>query len=100
LHSINPDKRPESELTPAEKAYNGQRISLTFRQIETFLDAEWELIWGQGATGKMREDARRVVSGDVGEVEKLVKGFGAENAADKIKWAEWYSDGSDVLHLK
>jgi nicotinamidase-related amidase/alkylated DNA repair dioxygenase AlkB len=100
LHSINPDKRPESELTPAEKAYNGQRISLTFRQIETFLDAEWELIWGQGATGKMREDARRVVSGDVGEVEKLVKGFGAENAADKIKWAEWYGHGSDVLHLK
>jgi nicotinamidase-related amidase/alkylated DNA repair dioxygenase AlkB len=100
LHSINADKRPESELTPAEKAYDGQRISLTFRQIGTFLDAESEIIWGQGATGKEREDARRVVAGDADEVEKLVKGFGKENATGEIRWEEWYSGGSDVLHLK
>jgi nicotinamidase-related amidase/alkylated DNA repair dioxygenase AlkB len=100
LHSINADKRPGSELTPVEKAYDGQRISLTFRQIVTFLDAKSELIWGQGATGKMREDARRVVAGDTHEVDKLLKGFGKENAAGEIRWEEWYGGGSDVLHLK
>jgi alkylated DNA repair dioxygenase AlkB len=100
LHSINADKRPASELTPAEKAYNGQRISLTFRHIGTYLDAKSEYIWGQGATGKEREDARKVINADAVEVEKLVRGFGAENAAAEIAWAEWYGGGSDVLHLK
>jgi nicotinamidase-related amidase/alkylated DNA repair dioxygenase AlkB len=100
LHSINADKRPSSELTPAEKAYDGQRISLTFRHIGTYLDAKSEYIWGQGATGKEREDARKVINGDAAEVDKLVRGFGAENAAAEIAWAEWYGGGSDVLHLK
>ncbi|KAM0708708.1 hypothetical protein Q7P35_005361 [Cladosporium inversicolor] len=100
LHSINADKRPASELTPAEKAYDGQRISLTFRHIDTYLDAKSERIWGQGATGKEREDARKVINGDSRGVDKLVKGFGAENAAAGIAWKEWYGGGSDVLHLK
>jgi len=100
LHSINADKRPASELTPAEKAYDGQRISLTFRHIGTYLDAKSEYIWGQGATGKEREDAREVINGDAKAVDRLVKGFGAENAAAEIAWAEWYGGGSDVLHLK
>jgi hypothetical protein len=105
LHSINPDKRLSSELTPAEKAYEGQRISLTFRKIATFLDVESKHIWGQGAIGKDRYEARRVVVGgndsDAGaEVEKLVRGFGAENAAAEIRWNEWYGEGSDVLCLK
>jgi nicotinamidase-related amidase/alkylated DNA repair dioxygenase AlkB len=105
LHSINPDKRLSSELTPAEKAYEGQRISLTFRKIATFLDVESKHIWGQGAIGKDRYEARRVVVGgndsDAGaEVEKLVRGFGAENAGVEIRWNEWYGEGSDVLCLK
>jgi nicotinamidase-related amidase/alkylated DNA repair dioxygenase AlkB len=100
LHSINADKRPASELTPAEKAYDGQRISLTFRHIGTYLDAKSEYIWGQGATGKDREDARKVINGDAREVDKLVRGFVAENAAAEVKWTEWYGGGSDVLHLK
>jgi nicotinamidase-related amidase/alkylated DNA repair dioxygenase AlkB len=104
LHSINPDKRASSELTPAEKAYKGQRISLTFRKIATFLDADSKYIWGQGSVGKDRHEAGRVVGGGdpdaVVAVEELVKGFGAENAADEVRWSEWYGGGSDVLHLK
>ena len=100
LHSINADKRPPSELTPAEKAYDGQRISLTFRRIGTYLDAKSEYIWGQGATEREREDAQTIVSGDAAEVSKLLEGFGAENAASEVLWANWYGDGSDVLHLK
>lgn len=100
LHSINADKRPALELTTAEKAYDAQRISLTFRQIETFIDANSACIWGQGATGKYKEDARRVINGDGVETEKLLKGFGAENAGTEVRWEEWYGGGSDVLHLK
>lgn len=37
VHGIKPDKRPRSEKTPAEIAWNGIRISLTFRNIATFL---------------------------------------------------------------
>jgi nicotinamidase-related amidase/alkylated DNA repair dioxygenase AlkB len=100
LHSINPDKRPASELAPAEKAYDGQRISLTFRHIGTYLDAKSEYIWGQGAIGKARDEAQKIVSGNAAEVEKLLKGFGAENAASQIMWSDWYGGGSNVLHLK
>ncbi|TKA76673.1 hypothetical protein B0A55_02606 [Friedmanniomyces simplex] len=100
LHSINADKRPAVELTEAEKAYEGQRISLTFRHIATFLDAEGERIWGQGAVGKTQREARPVVSGDAAESEGLVRAFGAENAASGIEWEVVYGRGSDVLHLR
>ncbi|KAK0942933.1 hypothetical protein LTR29_005505 [Friedmanniomyces endolithicus] len=99
LHGITADKRPAVEISSAEKAYNGQRISLTFRRIATFLDAEGKEIWGQGAVGKTRESARLVVSGNKAESERLVRAFGAENAASGIEWASVYGEGSDVLHL-
>ena len=99
LHGINPDKRMQSELSAAEKAYDGQRISLTFRRIGTFLDAQSELIWGQGAVGKSREEAQAVVNGDTKASERLVRAFGKENQASAVDWEEWYGDGSNVLHL-
>lgn len=100
LHGINADKRPAVEFSAAEKEYDGQRISLTFRQIETFLSADERLIWGQGATGKSRALAREVVNGDGKESEELVRAFGAENKASRIEWEVVYGRGSDVLHLK
>ncbi|KAI7617360.1 hypothetical protein KC346_g5516, partial [Hortaea werneckii] len=100
LHGINPDKRPAVEFTDAEKAYDGHRISLTFRHISTFLSKDEKLIWGQGATGKVKDDARPVINGDSEESDKLVKAFGAENQASSIDWNAVYGEGSDVLHLK
>ncbi|RMY99648.1 hypothetical protein D0860_08237 [Hortaea werneckii] len=100
LHGINPDKRPPVEFTDAEKAYDGHRISLTFRHISTFLSKDEKLIWGQGATGKFKDDARPVINGNPEESEKLVKAFGAENQASSIDWHAVYGEGSDVLHLK
>ncbi|KAK1818474.1 hypothetical protein LTR12_007154 [Friedmanniomyces endolithicus] len=93
LHGINADKRPAVEFTEAEQAYEGQRISLTFRQIATFLDAEGKTIWGQGAIGKTRESARPVVSGDEVESKRLVRALGAENAASGIEWRSVYGGG-------
>lgn len=100
LHGINADKRPRVELTEEEKAFGAQRISLTFRHISTFLSVDSTRIWGQGATGKAREDARPVINGDAAESERLVKAFGAENQASSIDWLATYGGGFDVLHLR
>jgi alkylated DNA repair dioxygenase AlkB len=100
LHGINADKRQERELAQAEKAYDGERISLTFRQIATFINQNSSLIWGQGASGKTVETARPVINGDPVESEKLVNAFGTENRASSIAWKDAYGEGSDVLHLK
>ena len=100
LHGINADKRPRVELIDAEKAFDGQRISLTFRKIATFLDKDSAHIWGQGATGKTQSDAQPVINGDAAESERLVRAFGSENQASSINWDATYGAGFDVLHLK
>jgi nicotinamidase-related amidase/alkylated DNA repair dioxygenase AlkB len=100
LHGINADKRPSVELSDAEKAFSGQRISLTFRNIGTFLNADSSRIWGQGATAKTKADAKPVINADAVESENLVRAFGMENQATSIEWERIYGDGSDVLHLK
>ncbi|KAK5687247.1 hypothetical protein LTS10_001385 [Elasticomyces elasticus] len=100
LHGINADKRPAEEFTEAEKAYGGHRISLTFRHIATFLEGGGERIWGQGATSKTRAEAGLVVNDNAAECERLVRAFGAENAASSIDWTGVYGNGSDVLHLR
>ena len=38
LHSIRPDRRMSSLKSATELAYNGERISITFRHIGTFID--------------------------------------------------------------
>ena len=100
LHGINADKRPAVELTDAEKAFDGQRISLTFRKIGTFLDKDSTRIWGQGATGKAKDEAKAVINANATESEKLVRAFGAENQSSHVDWDAIYGDGFDVLHLK
>ncbi|KAI0072333.1 hypothetical protein K474DRAFT_1727997 [Panus rudis PR-1116 ss-1] len=97
LHSINTDKRPEITKSEAELFNNGERISLTFRHIGTFLTADQSHIYGQGAKGKTKEDARPIVNGGA-EAEKLIIGFGDENHRSDFDWDAAYGEGSDVLH--
>lgn len=85
------------------------RISLTFRLVATFLTGGGEAgaparIWGQGAAGKARADARPAVSGDAAAARRLLAAFGAENrggggGATGFAWEAAYGRGSDVLHL-
>ncbi|OAL53715.1 hypothetical protein IQ07DRAFT_317626 [Pyrenochaeta sp. DS3sAY3a] len=100
LHGIMADKRLHSERSEAETAYNGMRISLTFRHISTFLDAKETIIWGQGATAKDQRDAADVINGDDEENERLIRAFSRENHNSTFNWDEWYGTGSDVLHLQ
>jgi hypothetical protein len=110
MHSVHTDKRPVNTKDPAER---GPRISLTFRHIGTFLTPlspspsspagqdqaqVQQLIFGQGATGKTRTEARPVVHGGE-EAERLLTAFGAENHQSEFDWEKAYGEGSDVLHF-
>lgn len=99
LHAIRQDKRMASEKSAAELAYNGGRISLTFRLIGTFLDEDQQKIWGQGAIAKRKKDARTVINGETPESEKMIRAFGKENHSSEFDWKESYGEGFDVLHM-
>ncbi|EGY15524.1 isochorismatase family protein family [Verticillium dahliae VdLs.17] len=99
LHAIRQDKRAERDKTAPELAFAGGRISLTFRQIGTFLDRDGTLIWGQGATGKTRADAHPVVNGQGPEAVAMLRAFGTENHASEFDWDAHYGQGFDVLHM-
>ncbi|KAI1408360.1 hypothetical protein F5Y13DRAFT_182738 [Hypoxylon sp. FL1857] len=99
LHGIRQDKRLDREKSDEELAYDGGRISLTFRKIGTFLDREGRVIWGQGATSKTREAAKPVINGQKAESIKMLQGFGRENQSTEFDWDEYYGDGFDVLHI-
>ncbi|RMZ79608.1 hypothetical protein DV737_g3313, partial [Chaetothyriales sp. CBS 132003] len=80
-HAIRPDKRPAAERDTDEVAFDGERISLTFRHIGTFINSREGTIRGQGATGKTREQRKRVLDGEAAERqgEQMIAGFGREN---------------------
>ncbi|KAI0376896.1 hypothetical protein F5Y04DRAFT_273449 [Hypomontagnella monticulosa] len=99
LHGIRQDKRLDREKSEEELAYDGGRISLTFRKIGTFLDRDSRLIWGQGATGKTKETAKQVVNGQTSQAVKMLQGFGRENQSTDFDWNEYYGAGFDVLHI-
>jgi len=110
MHSVHTDKRPEKTKDPAER---GPRISLTFRHIGTFLTLlspspsshagqdqaqVQQHIFGQGATGKTRAEARPVVHGGE-EADRLLAAFGAENHQSEFDWEKAYGEEFDVLHF-
>lgn len=99
LHAIRQDKRAERDKTPAELAFAGGRISLTFRHIGTFLDKDESIIWGQGATSKTREGAKAVINGTGPEAIEMLKAFGTENHSSTFDWDARYGQGFDVLHM-
>ncbi|PCH34893.1 hypothetical protein WOLCODRAFT_133649 [Wolfiporia cocos MD-104 SS10] len=97
MHAVRQDKRPEVEKTAEELSTGGERISLTFRHIGTYLMCDGKHIYGQGAQGKRREDARPLVHGGRGG-EKLLAAFGEENHKSDFDWKAAYGQGFDVLH--
>ncbi|KAL4953527.1 hypothetical protein BDW69DRAFT_3499 [Aspergillus filifer] len=99
LHGIKADKRQDSEKSSEELAYGGQRISLTFRHIGTFLDPTGDTIWGQGAISKIQGEAHPVIHGDSEETERLVRAFGDENRALNFDWNAVYGRGFDVVNF-
>ncbi|KAK6500414.1 hypothetical protein TWF481_010758 [Arthrobotrys musiformis] len=101
MHSIQQDKRLLRDKSPEELSHSGERISLTFRHIGTFLSKDEKKIWGQGATAKTKDEARETIVGDEKKAEEMVFAFAAENKmSSAFDWDEWYGPGFDVLHFK
>lgn len=102
LHAIRADKRPKSKKTAEELAFDEDRISLTFRQIGTFINPKDGTIWGQGATSKSVEDARVIIEGPEAEKEgeRLIRAFGKENhQSHDFDWQGQYGAGFDVVNF-
>ncbi|KAK2747980.1 hypothetical protein FQN57_001571 [Myotisia sp. PD_48] len=99
LHGIRQDKRPENTKSPEERAFNGERISLTFRHIGTFMNPETNTIWGQGALSKSEAGAREIIHGESSETERMIRAFGRENQQSDFNWDEHYGQGFDVVNF-
>lgn len=89
-HSVKMDKRPDNIKTPEELAFGGQRISLTFRAIGTFVDGDGK-ISGQGAYKGTDEPDKRE------QQETMLIAFGQENGDPHFDWAKYYSRGFSVV---
>ncbi|THU76903.1 hypothetical protein K435DRAFT_896008, partial [Dendrothele bispora CBS 962.96] len=122
LHGIPHDNRPFQTKSPAEQAEGGERISLTFRSIGTFLsgnpnsthisdslspDREAEpsktiKIYGQGATSKTSDTAKVVPVGPEAaeENDRLIEAFGRENKESTFDWEKVYGKGFDVVTFR
>ena len=99
LHGIRPDKRMLTEKTSDELAFQGERISLTFRNIGTFTDANRTIIWGQGARSKFQATAGKVSTTNSAEMEAMIFAFGKENQQADFNWDSEYGGGFDVMNL-
>lgn len=99
LHGVRADKRPAQQRSDEEKAFGGERISITFRQIGTFTDPENRKIWGQGARKRSKSTAGPVRASDSQEMEAMVKAFGKENHQSEFDWDAEYGPGFDVINL-
>jgi nicotinamidase-related amidase/alkylated DNA repair dioxygenase AlkB len=102
LHAIRADNRQVSEKTAEELAFNGERISLTFRQIGTFVHSGRGTIWGQGATSKIEANANLVLEGGQAEREGklMIRAFGQENhQSHDFDWEKQYGTGFDVINF-
>ena len=111
LHGVRADKRPPGEKTAEEKAFGGERVSLTFRHIGTFLledekqGRSW--IWGSGARHKRRASAGAVIKREgkegqrqADEMERMIVAFGRENhQSGEFDWEGNYGVGFDVVDV-
>ncbi|KAK7203490.1 hypothetical protein BZA70DRAFT_240917 [Myxozyma melibiosi] len=124
-HQIKPDKRSRAQKSPAELAFDGFRVSLTFRSVATFVtnssggggggggggnssSGRPQLIYGRGATAKDRVHASPVLYSDSAseserenaraQAKKLLGAFAAENRlGESFDWQRAYGQGFDIV---
>ena len=99
LHGVRADKRPVQQKDDKERAYQGERISLTFRHIGTLMSAGKKKIWGQGAKNKSKATAGDLKRVDATEMEAMIVAFGKENHQTDFDWDAEYGQGFDVVNL-
>ena len=99
LHGVRADKRPAAEKVNEEKAYEGERISITFRQIGTFMNKKEKTIWGSGAKSKSRQKAGKISTEDDAQMVAMIIAFGKENHNTDFDWDAEYGTGFNVINL-
>ena len=99
LHGIRADKRRTAEKTEEETSHGCERISITFRQIGTFIDSAGRKIWGQGARSKQQVSAGIVSTSNSADLDRLIIAFGRENHQADFDWDAEYGSGFDVVNL-
>ncbi|MFN3197985.1 MAG: isochorismatase family protein [Bradymonadia bacterium] len=92
-HGIKPDKRTEGERPASALIQGGARISLTFRTVSTFIEADGS-ISGQGAPKPGFEGRPWAVQRD-----QLSRAFGLENRTPDFDWDAEYGQGFDILDM-
>eukprot|EP00944_MAST-04C_sp_MAST-4C-sp1_P008968 g8968.t1 len=96
-HAIRPDKRPMSLRSEDEKAYNCSRISITFRNVATYITREG-FLYGQGAVFKLKKTISETIKPPQGiPLLQLVKAFSQENRNMDFDWDSTYAKGSNVI---
>lgn len=99
LHGVRADKRPSHEKSEDEKAFGAERISITFRQIGTFMNRREKRIWGAGAKAKVKDRAHKISTKDEAQMEAMINAFGKENHNANFDWNAEYGQGFDVVNL-
>jgi alkylated DNA repair dioxygenase AlkB len=95
-HGINQDKRMESLKTDAELDFDGSRISLTFRNIATFVDSDG-ILHGQGA---VKNGTEHLGETDEDEELRMLKAFSAENRETDFDWDAYYGSGFRCINFE
>lgn len=97
-HAIRPDRRHNEAKDPDELAFYGERISLTFRTIATFLNRNTGFIYGQGARCKtIHEQAENCDNDDW----NMLRAFSNENRqSSEFDWNFNYGYGFNSLNFK
>ncbi len=96
-HGIAKDLRHDEEKSEDETAFNTERISLTFRNIATFIDKKGK-IYGQGARKKTTTNPYDPMDLKE-EALQMVKAFSKENHEKDFDWDENYGCGFNVVDL-
>lgn len=102
LHAIRADKRRLAEKSTEELDFGGERISLTFRRIGTFVDPLNSTIWGLGATEQEKHLAKIILAGPDAELvgELMIQAFGQENhQSHAFQRQVVYGSGFDVVNF-
>lgn len=112
VHGIKQDKRLITLKADDELIYDCQRISLTFRCIETFRCRGRQLqsmLFGQGSPRRIPvllpsdSDIKGIHEGHEEdkdtEVIQLLQAFSAENKTSMFDWDENYGRGFDVINI-
>ena len=106
-HAIKPDKRMARFKREDELRNEGQRISLTFRQVSSYCRHSDFKVYGQGGKYKTEQELDESIANgtfpeedEAEESVRLLKCFAHENHSATFSWDDCYGEGFNILNFK